>query len=83
MVEKIVRKCFGLFFPILTADFFFIDLSLYHTITTFNDPVKKPFENIVGKGENAGNQHFLLFPQCSLLKLKQISNQSKNLLFGK
>ena len=23
---------------------------------------KKPFENIVGKGENAGNQHFLLFP---------------------
>ena len=27
---------------------------------------KKPFENIVGKGENAGNQHFLLFPQCFL-----------------
>ena len=22
---------------------------------------KKPFENIVRKGENAGNQHFLLF----------------------
>ena len=22
-------------------------------------------ENIVGKGENAGYQHFLLFPQCS------------------
>ena len=21
-------------------------------------------ENSVGKGENAGNQHFLLFPQC-------------------
>ena len=21
-------------------------------------------ENIVGKGENADNQHFLLFPQC-------------------
>ena len=21
-------------------------------------------ETIVGKGENAGNQHFLLFPQC-------------------
>ena len=21
-------------------------------------------ENIVGKGENAGHQHFLLFPQC-------------------
>ena len=25
---------------------------------------KKPFENIVRKGENAGNQHFLLFLQC-------------------
>ena len=25
-----------------------------------------PFENIVGKGEIAGNQHFLLFPQCYL-----------------
>ena len=23
-------------------------------------------ENIVGKGENAGNQHFLLFPHCFL-----------------
>ena len=22
------------------------------------------FENIMGKGENAGYQHFLLFPQC-------------------
>ena len=21
-------------------------------------------ENVVGKGENAGDQHFLLFPQC-------------------
>ena len=25
---------------------------------------KKSYENIVGKEENAGNQHFLLFPQC-------------------
>ena len=25
---------------------------------------KTPFENIMGKGENAGYQHFLLFPQC-------------------
>ena len=34
---------------------------------------KKPLENSVGKGENAGNQHFLLFPQCFLLFPKQIS----------
>ena len=27
---------------------------------------EKPFENIVGKGENAGNQHLLLFPQYFL-----------------
>ena len=27
---------------------------------------KKPNENIVGTGENAGNQHFLFFPQCFL-----------------
>ena len=27
-------------------------------LTTLN---KRPFENIVGKGENAGNQRFLLF----------------------
>ena len=34
----------------------------------------KAFENIVGKGENAGNQHFLLFPQCFLTFPKQISS---------
>ena len=33
----------------------------------------KPFKNIVEKGENAGNQHFLLFPQCFLPVPKQIS----------
>ena len=27
---------------------------------------KKPFENIVGKGENAGNQYFFLLPQYFL-----------------
>ena len=61
----------------------------------------KPFENIVGKGENAGNQHFLFSPQyfstisktnfifsvtfiLSSAKFNAfISDQSKNLLFGK
>ena len=33
--------------------FFFSSLSLSHRV-----------ENIVGKGENTGYQHFLLFPQC-------------------
>ena len=46
------------------------DLTLYHTIPTFS---KKPLENIVGKGENPGNQHFLLFPQFFLLFSRRIS----------
>ena len=28
---------------------------IYHTFPTFNDPQKATFENILGKGENAGN----------------------------
>ena len=28
---------------------------IYHTISTFNDPVQDPLENIAGKGENADN----------------------------
>ena len=44
-----------------------IELTLYHTSLLFTTLGNKPFENIVGKGENAGiNQHFLLFPQCFL-----------------
>ena len=27
---------------------------------------QRPFQNNVGKGENAGHQHFLFFPQCFL-----------------
>ena len=35
--------------------------------------IRKTFENIVGKRENAGNQHFLFFPQCFLPFHKQTS----------
>ena len=38
-----------------------------------NDNFQSPEENIVGKGENAGYQYFLLFPQCFLLYERQIS----------
>ena len=45
-------------------------LTLTVSILLFNDGLKgegqmlnDPFENIVGNGENAGYQHFLLFPQ--------------------
>ena len=36
------------------------NLNVAHSIEFFLDSV----ENIVGKGENAGYQHFLFFPQC-------------------
>ena len=77
---------------------FLYQLNLYHTITTFNDLYKKPSENIVGKGENAGYQHFLLFPQCFYPSKNKFKfsvtfilsstgafnlDQSKNLSFGK
>ena len=38
-------------------------------LTTFE---KMHFENIVAKGENADNQHFLLFPQCFLPYQREI-----------
>ena len=30
-------------------------------------------ENIVGKGENAGYQHFLLFPQCTMFSKRPLT----------
>ena len=38
-------------------------LTLYQTIPGCNDH----FENNVGKGKNAGYQHFLFLPYCFLL----------------
>ena len=42
---------------------------LTQIILTFND---QEIQNILGKGENACNQHFLLFSQCFLPFQKQI-----------
>ena len=33
-----------------------------HTMTPFDAPGNKPFENTVGEGEIARNKQFLLFP---------------------
>ena len=41
---------------------------LYHAMTAFEAP-----DNIVGKGENPGNQNVLLLPQCFLLYVGQIN----------
>ena len=40
---------------------------------------RKPFENLVGKGENAGNQCFLLFPHVFSPSQKQILNFHEHL----
>ena len=61
-----------------------ISITLYQTIPTFNDPKKEAIwkhsgkrrETIwkhSGKRRNAGNQHFLLSPQCFLPIPKHIS----------
>ena len=36
--------------------------------------MEKTFENIVGKEENAGNQHFLLFQQSFLPDIRPIES---------
>ena len=45
-----------------------IHTTQWHLLTCLE---KKLFQNIVGKGENAGNKHFLLFPQSFLLYQRQ------------
>ena len=52
---------------------FQILLTLYHTILTFTTLKKKAFGNIVGKGENAGFQHFRLFPEYFVPFKTQVS----------
>ena len=41
-------------------------LNAIQSITDLTTIKKKGFENIVGKGENAGRQHFLFFTHCFL-----------------
>ena len=69
------RKCWQPAFPPFPTMFskavLLVVLTPYHTIPTFNNPEKESYKNIAGMGVNAGYQHFLLFPQCSLLFRKQ------------
>ena len=52
---------------------FYIALVLYHTSRYLMTLNEKALENIVRKGENAGNQHFLLFLQCFVHVQKHVS----------
>ena len=53
-------------------------MTLFHFLTLYSidthfDASTTAFENIVGKGEIAHNEQFLLFPQCFLLNQIVIS----------
>ena len=50
----------------LNVNIHFFYLTHYHTILTLTPLEKRAFVNIVFKGENTGNQDFLLFLQCFL-----------------
>ena len=50
---------------------FTILVTLYYYLPHNPDDPKE--EKTVGKGENTGNQHFLLFPQCFLLYQREKS----------
>ena len=49
-----------------TSIFSFSPNVFYQTIAYFHDPEKEAFGHNVDKGNDAGNQYFLLFPQCFL-----------------
>ena len=68
LVYIVVCKCFqfGLVWKLVVYQTFTTQSRLLTPLET------KAFENIEGKEENAGNQHFLLFPQCFLLFPTQI-----------
>ena len=48
-------------------------LTLYPIDTHFDSSTPETSENIVGKGEIAHNEQFLLFPQCFLLNWITVS----------
>ena len=56
------------------------DFDIFTLILLFPLPLgNKPFENTVGKGEFAGNEQFLLFPQCFFTHLDNFRPFSSNL----
>ena len=46
-----------------------VDLADKINVTEKLKIISGKIENIVCKGENAGNQHFLIFPQCFFLRV--------------
>ena len=58
LISACISKCGN----ILNSLLYNPNLTLNHKSQLLTTLRKKAFENIVGKGEYAGNQHFLLFP---------------------
>ena len=57
------HPCSMYIFGMIRLAFHYASLTLYFIDTHFD---ASAFENIVGKGEIARNEQFLLFPQCFL-----------------
>ena len=72
MTVLVVFKCFQLDMSKICLFGIELTLTLY-SIDTHFDTLTTVFENIVGKGEIARNEHFLLFPQCLLLNQITVS----------
>ena len=68
---------FTMFDMLPASAFNLMSVTLYSTIQTLK---QRASENIVGKGENAGNQHFLLFPNCFLPYQRQKSLFKQDLI---
>ena len=54
-----------------------VNLTLYKEIPTLMHLRKKALKNVVGKGEDGGIRHFLLFPHCFLPMQQEFQHLSK------
>ena len=70
LVTRIFSFYFNVFYPVEEKAGLFDTTTQSRLLTTIE---KKAFENIVGKGENADNQYFVLFSHCFLLIPQQTS----------
>ena len=62
-------NCKGILFKLSGSSKEALVLHNFHTMTPFDAPGNKPFENTMGKGEIARNEQFLFFPQCFSTRL--------------
>ena len=79
-ISSISQDAFYLKYQVQVSSFTFVTFNSLPHNPDFKQPQeKRTFENIVGKREDAGDQHFLLFLQCFLLIPKHISSFQQHL----